>query len=920
METSSQTADKDAPLRYDIRLLGRILGETVRAQEGDAIFEFIERIRLTALRFHRDADETARKELQTIINGLPDDQAIRIIRAFGYFSHLANIAEDQHHIRRSRAYAMANAAPRQGTMAHALAHARDGGLSRAALQAFFGSAVCSPVLTAHPTEIRRQSSIDREMEIAKLLDERDRVQFTPEELTANRKALRRAVLTLWQTSILRGTRLAVLDEVANGLAYYDYTFLRELPRFYADLEDQFGAIDPAWEDLDVPSFLRVGSWIGGDRDGNPFVTADVLNRALRMQSERALRFYLEEVHQLGGELSLDERMVQVSDAARALVERSPDRSPQRQNEPYRRAIAGIYARLARTARALCGIEAARRVVGEASAYADATEFLEDLDVLSHSLTVNGSPSLARGRLRLLRRAVDVFGFHLTSIDLRQNADVHERVINELFAMVGASADYRALGEDDRVALLLEEIRSPRPLVSVHLPYSDETAAELAILRAAADGHRLYGRASVPHYIISKANGASDILEVAVLLKEVGLLHPREGQLDVDIVPLFETIGDLQRCGDVMETVFAQPEYRRLLASRGDVQEVMLGYSDSNKDGGYLTSTWELYKAELALIETYRRHDAGLRLFHGRGGSVGRGGGPSYQAILAQPAGAMQGAIRITEQGEVIAAKYSNAEVGRRNLETLAAATLEATLLDSQRPGPRTEYLAAMGELSAHAYREYRRLVYETEGFERYFREATVIGEIANLNIGSRPASRTGSKHIEDLRAIPWVFSWSQCRLMLPGWYGFGSAVGSWINSHPANGMAILKAMYRDWPFFTTMLSNMDMVLAKSDIAIASRYAELVSDPALREGIFGRLRAEWDQSIRALLEITEQKTLLERNPLLARSIRNRFPYIDPLNHVQIELLQRHRAGATDESVVEGIHLSINGIAAGLRNSG
>ncbi len=408
--------------------------------------------------------------------------------------------------------------------------------------------------------------------------------------------------------------------------------------------------------------------------------------------------------------------------------------------------------------------------------------------------------------------------------------------------------------------------------------------------------------------------------MAVLLKEVGLLRPREGQLDVDIVPLFETIGDLQRCGDVMETVFGQPEYRRLLASRDDVQEVMLGYSDSNKDGGYLTSTWELYKAELALIETYRRHDVGLRLFHGRGGSVGRGGGPSYQAILAQPAGAMQGAIRITEQGEVIAAKYSNAEVGRRNLETLAAATLEATLLDSQRPAPRTEYLAAMGELSAHAYREYRRLVYETEGFERYFREATVIGEIANLNIGSRPASRTGSKRIEDLRAIPWVFSWSQCRLMLPGWYGFGSAVGSWINSHPDDGMAMLKAMYRDWPFFTTMLSNMDMVLAKSDIAIASRYAELVSDPALRKAIFGRLRAEWDESIRALLEITEQKTLLERNPLLARSIRNRFPYIDPLNHVQIELLQRHRAGATDESVVEGIHLSINGIAAGLRNSG
>jgi phosphoenolpyruvate carboxylase len=912
--------DKDAPLRYDIRLLGRILGDTVRAQEGEQIFDIIERIRQTALRFHRDADEAARQELQTIVSSLPDDQAIRIIRAFGYFSHLANIAEDQHHIRRSRAYAMANAAAREGTMAYALARAKDVRLSRAALQAFLKAALCSPVLTAHPTEIRRQSSIDREMEIAKLLDERDRVQFTPEELSANREALRRAVLTLWQTSILRGTRLRILDEVANGLTYYDHTFLRELPRFYADLEDLLGAIDPAWDGLDVPSFLRIGSWIGGDRDGNPFVTANVLSQALRLQSERAFRFYLEEIHQLGGELSLDGRMVRVSDAVHRLAERSPDRSPQRQDEPYRRAIVGIYARLAATARALDAIEAPRPAVGAAPPYASAAEFLSDLEDLADSLAVNGSSSLARGRLRLLRRAVGVFGFHLAPVDLRQNSDVHERVIGELLAAVGSSADYRALGEDARVSLLLAEIRSPRPLLSLHLCYGDETLAEVAILRAAADMHRRYGRAAVPHYIISKSTGVSDILEVAVLLKEVGLLRPRDGQLDVDIVPLFETIGDLQICGDAMDKVFAYPEYRRLVTSRGNVQEVMLGYSDSNKDGGYLTSSWELYKAELALIETFRRHDVVLRLFHGRGGSVGRGGGPSYQAILAQPAGAMQGAIRITEQGEVIAAKYSNAEVGRRNLETLAAATLEATLLDSHRPHPRAEYLAAMDELSIHAYWEYRGLVYETEGFDRYFRESTVIGEIANLNIGSRPASRTGSARVDDLRAIPWVFSWSQCRLLLPGWYGFGTAVRNWVNAHPDDGMATLQAMYRDWPFFTTMLSNMDMVLAKSDIAIASRYAELVSDPALREAIFGRLRAEWRHAVQALLTITEQRTLLERNPLLARSIRNRFPYIDPLNHIQIELLQRHRAGATDERVVQGIHLTINGIAAGLRNSG
>jgi phosphoenolpyruvate carboxylase len=421
-------------------------------------------------------------------------------------------------------------------------------------------------------------------------------------------------------------------------------------------------------------------------------------------------------------------------------------------------------------------------------------------------------------------------------------------------------------------------------------------------------------------VISMATNVSDVLEVAVLLKEAGLLHPREGKLDLDIVPLFETIEDLRNCGAVMDALLGTPGYARFLESRGRIQEVMLGYSDSNKDGGFLTSGWELYKAEIALVEVFRRHDIGIRLFHGRGGSVGRGGGPSYQAILAQPPGAVQGAIRITEQGEVIASKYSNPELGRRNIETLAAATLEATLLRPETAAPRPEYLDLMEQLSNDAYRAYRDLVYETEGFVRFFRESTVVGEIANLNIGSRPASRKASEKIEDLRAIPWVFSWAQMRLMLPGWYGFGSAVAAWLEAEPATGMATLRAMYREWPFFQMLLSNMDMVLAKSDIAIASRYAELVSDVTLRETIFSRLRAEWQASIEALLAIMEQNQLLETNPLLARSIRNRFPYLDPLNHMQIELLRRYRAGDGDEDVVTGIHLTINGIAAGLRNSG
>ena len=917
---SREAAKKDVPLRYDTRLLGRILGETVRDQEGDAVFDLVEHIRRTGVLFHREADEAARQELQATMTSLPMDRALRIIRAFGHFSHLANIAEDQHHIRRTRALAIAKAPPQPGTMAYALGRAVKGGIPRERLQAFFAHALCSAVLTAHPTEIRRKSSIDREMEIARLLDERDRVEFTPEELRANRQALRRAVLTLWQTSILRDTRLRVIDEVANGLAYYDHTFLRALPIFYADLEDRLGGIEAAWQDIEVPSFLRMGSWIGGDRDGNPYVTADVTRQTLTLQSQRALRFHLEELHRLGSELSLDGRIVHVSEGLRRLVESSADRAPERKDEPYRRAIVGIYARLASTAWSLDRLEPPQPPVGPAPAYETVEDLKADLDTLYRSLAENGSADLARGRLRSLRRAVDVFGFHLASLDLRQNSDVHARVMAELVAATGTGIDYAGLDEEARVDFLVAELGNMRPLASPYLSYGDETAAELDLVRVAADAHRRYGRAALPNYVISKADSVSDILEVAVLLKEGGLLDPREGRLDVDIVPLFETIGDLQRCGRIMDELLALPAYRRLLASRGGTQEVMLGYSDSNKDGGYLTSTWELYKAELALIETFRRHQIGLRLFHGRGGSVGRGGGPSYDAILAQPPGAVQGAIRITEQGEVIAGKYSNAEVGRRNLETLAAATLEASLLDADRPPPPADYLAVMEELSAHAFRAYRDLVYETDGFDQYFRESTVLEEIASLNIGSRPASRSKKQGIEDLRAIPWVFSWAQCRLMLPGWYGFGAAIEAWSAARPADGLAMLQEMHDNWPFFRTILSNMDMVLAKSDIAIASRYSELVTDVALREQVFARVKREWQASIDAVCAITRQQTLLELNPLLARSIRNRFPYIDPLNHVQIELLRRHRAGDPDPAVVQGIHLSINGIAAGLRNSG
>jgi phosphoenolpyruvate carboxylase len=907
---------EDARLRTDIRLLGRILGDTVRDQEGADVFDLVERIRQTSIRFHRDDDKPARRELELILDSMSISQTLRIVRAFSYFSHLANIAEDQNNIRQMRARAGANGAPRASVLGETLTHARDAGISAADLRKFFETAEVSPVLTAHPTEVRRKSTIDREMEIAALLDRRERVQLTPEEAEASDEQLRRAVLTLWKTNLLRRTKLTVLDEVANGLSFYDYTFLHEVPRLHCMLEDRLNEGESGRAEL--ASFLKMGSWIGGDRDGNPFVTADVMRGTLKLQSSRVLRFYLEELHALGAELSLAAHLADVSKDLRALAERSPDKSPHRSGEPYRLAVSGIFARLTATAGRL-EVGTTRPAVGEAAPYANVAEFKADLDILYRSLISNNSGVIARGRLRLLRRAVDCFGFHLASLDIRQNSAVHERTVAELIDAAMPGMSYLALNEEARVALLIKELGNARPLTSAFVRYSEETAGELALFHAAADAHARYGSAAIPQCIISMCKGMSDMLEVALLLKEAGLVHP-SGRSAINIVPLFETIEDLQASSGIMDRMLSIHDYRKLVDSRGSVQEVMLGYSDSNKDGGFVTSGWELYKAEIGLVEVFERHHVRLRLFHGRGGSVGRGGGPSYDAIIAQPGGAVNGQIRITEQGEIISSKYSNAEVGRSNLEILAAATLEASLLQPKHSAPRAEYLKAMEELSALAFRAYRGLVYETEGFAEYFWGSTVITEIATLNIGSRPASRKKTREIEDLRAIPWVFSWAQCRLMLPGWYGFASAVETWIAEHPQQGMPFLQELYREWPFFRMLLSNMDMVLAKSSIAIASRYAELVPDVALRESIFGRIRQEWHSCIDLLLKIMDQQRLLQSNPLLERSIRNRFPYLDPLNHVQVELLKEHRAQNPDEQVLRGIQITINGISAGLRNSG
>ncbi len=847
-------------------------------------------------------------------------QSVQIVRAYSYFSHLSNIAEDQHQIRRLRADAIAGLPEPPGTLARALLRCHEAGIEPETLYAFFDHAFMVPVLTAHPTEVRRNSTMMREMAISHLLERRDRQQWTPEEEAEIEDKIRRAVLILWQTSLLRRTKLTVRDEVSNGLAYYDYTFLQEVPRLYQQIERQLHAFAPSIADAHIPSFLHLGSWIGGDRDGNPFVDAEVLSETVRMHGARILSHYLDELTKLGAEFSMSAEIVEASDELRELAASSTDSAPHRMAEPYRRAIAAMRGRIAASLRAIDDQHPIKTRHVHMQPYRNAAEFRRDLHVIDQSLKTHGSHLLTRGRLRALRRAADCFGFHLATVDLRQNSDVHERTIAELLETAEAGTNYLSRSEDERVELLVRELETVRALTSPYFTYSEETRKELEMFQMAAEARSTYGAEIIRTSIISKAQSLSDLLELAVLLKEVGLINPR-GKSEIDIVPLFETITDLRECAAVMEKAFALPVYRRLVASRDDTQEIMLGYSDSNKDGGFITSGWELYKAEIGLIECFQRHGVKMRLFHGRGGSVGRGGGPAYEAILAQPSGAVGGQIRVTEQGEIISSKYSNPEVGRRNLETFVAATLEASLLMPEHHAPRPEYLSTMEELSGFAFKAYRGLVYDTPEFENYFWASTVITEIATLNIGSRPASRTKTRRIEHLRAIPWVFSWAQCRLMLPGWFGFGAAFKAWIAEHQGTGLAFLQDMYREWGFFRMLLSNMEMVLAKSNIGIASRYAELVPDKVVRDKIFEAIKAEWADSITALLAITKQSELLQDNPALDRSLRMRVPYLDPLNHVQVELLKLHRAAdSEDESILRAVQITINGISAGLRNSG
>ncbi|OBI69077.1 phosphoenolpyruvate carboxylase [Mycobacterium sp. E796] len=909
------------PMRADIRLLGTILGDTVREQNGDEVFELVERARVESFRVRRS--EIDRADMARMFDGIDIHQAIPVIRAFSHFALLANVAEDIHRERRRDVHVAAGEPPQDSSLAATYAKLDRAELDSATVADALRGALVSPVITAHPTETRRRTVFVTQHRITELMRLRAAGHTETDDGRNIELELRRQVLTLWQTALIRLSRLQITDEIDVGLRYYPAALFKVIPQVNAEVRE---ALRARWPDADLLSspILQPGSWIGGDRDGNPNVTGDVVRRATGSAAFTALAHYLAELTELEQELSMSARLITVTPELTALADGGNESA--RADEPYRRALRVIRARLTATGTEILDRRPQHELDLGLRPYSVPAELRADLDVIDASLRTHGAELLADDRLARLRESVHTFGFHLSGLDMRQNSDVHEEVVAELLAWAGVHPDYASLAEDERVELLAGELATRRPLVGDRAQLSDLARGELGVVVAAARAVDLYGPAAVPNYIISMCQSVSDVLEAAILLKEAGLLDASgpEPYCPLGISPLFETIDDLHNGASILQAMLDLPIYRALVDARGGCQEVMLGYSDSNKDGGYLAANWAVYRAELTLVEVARKTGIRLRLFHGRGGTVGRGGGPSYQAILAQPPGAVNGSLRLTEQGEVIAAKYAEPQLARRNLESLVAATVESTLLDVEGLGDAAEpAYAVLDEVAALAHRAYAELVHETPGFVEYFKASTPVSEIGSLNIGSRPTSRKPTESISDLRAIPWVLAWSQSRVMLPGWYGTGAAFEQWIAAGPESEterVAILHDLYERWPFFRSVLSNMAQVLSKSDLGLAAHYAELVADESLRHRVFDKIADEHRRTIAMHKLITGQDDLLADNPALARSVFNRFPYLEPLNHLQVELLRRYRSGDDDELVQRGILLTMNGLASALRNSG
>ncbi len=901
--------EKEKPLRRDVRSLGRLLGEVLKEQGGQKLFDAVEELRLLAiqhreLRLESQADSGEAELLErarSIISRADLDRAYHLTKAFAIYFELTNLAETNHRKRRRRA---AELSPDRNferrSFRGALAHLKEAGTSAEEALALLKEIEIIPVFTAHPTEVARRTVLLKRRRISERLEKLDRLPLTESEAAEHEEAIAAEITALWQTDEVRRQRPTVRDEIKMGLDYYPTTLIPTLPGLYDGIASAFRSVfglEIAASDL--PALVRFGSWIGGDRDGNPYVTPETTGEALRMARETILGHYINATEELVRRLSTSRMQTGISRSLQQRLDRytstitSTDLKAGTgwENEPYRRFLVYVLLRLQRT------LDDPKHD----DAYPDAREFAADLSVMRESLESNKGERLARLLISPLLRQVETFSFHLHTLDIRQHARLHRGAIKEL-----SSGD-----------LLCESGSSHLPS-----PPSPETTDLLDTLRAVAEFKKDYSPRAIQSYVISGSQCVEDILAVAWLAELSGVRVAASSRDDPGIlpVPLFESIEDLRNCPEICRRLWTLPDYARLIDSWGRNQEVMLGYSDSNKDGGMLTSTWEIFKAHRALHDVARECGVKLRLFHGRGGTVGRGGGPTFRAILAQPAGAFSGQMKITEQGEVLNWKYSDPVLAENSLEVMIAAALESLAeAGNQEAGVKEEWEAAMESMSRDAFACYREKVYDNPDILPYFEESTPVLELKHAMIGSRPARRGESRGLDDLRAIPWVFGWMQSRSVLPAYFGVGYALERFAQKSAENE-ALLKAMMVRFPLFRDMIRNMEMALAKADLGIAQLYAELVSDQKLRERVFPMIAEEFERSIRMILKVSGQTRLLETNPVLARSIKLRNPYVDPMSLIQVELLRRKRAGEQGEELNYALAATINGIAAGLRNTG
>jgi len=913
-------------LSEEIHRLGNLLGETLVEQEGRALFDLVEEVRALA-KAHRAGDEPAGERLLRRIEGLPLAESRGVLKAFASYFKLVNLAEERERVRvlrRREREAHTAGGPAPETIEAAVRHLRESGIGQDELQALLDRLLIQPVFTAHPTEAKRRTILTKLARLSDVLRALDREALTPEEERAADETLREELVSLWQTEETRAYRPEVMDEVRNGLYYFETTLYDLAPEIVGALERALGRHYPG---AGVPErFVRFGSWIGGDRDGNPFVTVATTEQALRAHHELALRLLRRGIERLHGHLSTTERIgvdaalgASLELDARAFPDEARGADERYRRQPYRQKLRYVYRRLGVMLDAGGSPWRADHVPHPGS-YRSADELVADLRLLQSSLRGHRGERLAAGRLGTLVRQAEIFGFHLASLDLRQTSERHASAVAEVLGRYGVAQGYAAMGEEARAQLLTQEIQSGRPFAPHRLDFSRETSETLELFRLVRRAHERVGALAVEAYVISMTRGPSDLLAVLLMAKDAGVSDR------LDIVPLFETVADLHRATETLERLFTNAAYARHLQARGGAQTVMVGYSDSNKDGGYLTANWELHLAQRAIAAVCARHGVRLTLFHGRGGTVGRGGGPTNRAVLSQPPESVGGRLRLTEQGESVTNRYADPALARRHLEQLVHAVL---VTGGKRPMPTPSrggaWEQAMNELAPLAEQAYRGLVQQRPDVVRYLYAATPIGEIDRLNIGSRPARRSSAQDLKDLRAIPWVFAWTQSRVALPGWFGLGSALAGWAGEDAAR-WSLLGTMHREWAFFRTLVDNAQLALRGADLLIARVYATLAAE-ADRASVYPQLEAEFRRTEAALCRLTGQRDLLDDAPWLKRSIRVRNPYIDPMNYVQVALLRRLRAGASataGEAELEEIHdavrLSVNGIAAGLRNTG